>query len=158
MTDDEKSEIETLLESIREKLKLPTQTNLDDTTTWNIGDTMNYKDSMLDSTHTIDTSNWNINPTTYNYIQTPTITPLTTSHITNMGIGTTGSSASWATTNNFNFDINKYQNKEFETHMPGLHKINQMCEMFPAFKKAYDHMRTIYDLVHDEYLERKKEQ
>ena len=85
MTDDEKSEIETLLENIREKLKLPTQTNLDDTTTWTTGDTMNYKDNM------IDTSQWNINPTTYNYITTPTITPLTTSHITNMGIGTTGS-------------------------------------------------------------------
>jgi hypothetical protein len=152
MTDEESNEIDKLLDQIREKLKLPTQTNLDDTTTWTTGDSMNYKDSM------IDTSHWMINPTTYNYVPTPTITPLTTSHITNMGIGTTGSAASWATTNNFNFDINKYQNKEFETHMPGLHKINQMCEMFPAFKKAYDHMRTIYDLVHDEYLERKKEQ
>jgi len=147
MTDDEKSEIETLLENIREKLKLPTQTIVDDTTTWDIGDSMNYKDNM------IDTSQWNINPTTYNYITTPTITPLTTSHITNMGIGTTGSMAP------FTFDIgHQYQNKEFETHMPQLHKIKEMCEMFPAFKKAYDHMRTIYDLVHDEYLERKKEQ
>jgi hypothetical protein len=41
--------------------------------------------------------------------------------------------------------------------MPALHKMDEMREMFPAFKKAYDHMRTIYDLVHDEYLERKKE-
>ena len=148
MTDDEKSEIETLLESIREKLKLPTYTNLDDTTTWDIGDNLNYKDSM------IDTSQWNINPTIY-----PIIPPLTTTQINNMGIGTTGSAANWAQTNNFTFDIGaKYNNKEFETHMPGLHKINEMCEMFPAFKKAYDHMRTIYDLVHDEYLERKKEQ
>lgn len=149
MTDDEKTEIETLLESIREKLKLPTQTIVDDTTTWDIGDTMNYKDSMLDSTHTIDTSNWNLNPTTYNY----KLQPLTTYQIQNMGIGTTGSMAP------FTFDIgHKYHNKEFETHMPALHKMDEMREMFPAFKKAYDHMRTIYDLVHDEYLERKKEQ
>ena len=147
MTDDEKTEIETLLENIREKLKLPTQTNLDDTTTWTTGDTMNYKDSM------IDTSHWNINPTTYNYTPSPTIQPLTTYQIQNMGIGTTGSMAP------FTFDIgHKYHNKEFETHMPGIHKMDEMCEMFPAFKKAYDHMRTIYDLVHDEYLERKKEQ
>jgi len=151
MTDDDPTEIEKLLEQIREKLKLPTQTNLDDTTTWTTGDSMNYKDSM------IDTSQWSINPTIYNYIPTPTITPLTTSHITNMGIGTTGSSAGWATTNNFTFDLEKSRNKEFETHMPGLHKMDEMREMFPAFKKAYDHMRTIYDLVHDEYLERKKE-
>ena len=145
MTDDEKSEIETLLESIREKLKLPTHTNLDDPP-WTTGDSLNYKDTM------IDTSHWNINPTTYNYTPTPTITPLTTSHITNMGIGTTGSMAP------FTFDIgHKYHNKEFETHMPALHKMDEMREMFPAFKKAYDHMRTIYDLVHDEYLERKKE-
>jgi len=152
MTDEEKTEIETLLESIREKLKSPTVTNLDNTTTWTTGDSMNYKDTM------IDTSQWSINPTTYNYIPNPTITPLTTSHITNMGIGTTGSLANWATTNNFNFDLEKSRNKEFETHMPGLHKMDEMREMFPAFKKAYDHMRTIYDLVHDEYLERKKEQ
>ena len=145
MTDDEKTEIETLLESIREKLKSPTYTNLDDPP-WTSGDSLNYKDNM------IDTSQWNINPTTYNYITTPIITPLTTSHITNMGIGTTGSMAP------FTFDIgHKYHNKEFETHMPQLHKIKEMCEMFPAFKKAYDHMRTIYDLVHDEYLERIKE-
>ena len=152
MTDDEKSEIETLLENIREKLKLPTHTNLDDTTTWTTGDSMNYKDTM------IDTSQWNINPTTYNYIPTPTITPLTTSHITNMGIGTTGSAANWAQTNNFTFDHVKLHNKEFETHMPGIHKIDEMREMFPGFKKAWDHMRTVYDLVHEEYLERKKEQ
>ena len=145
MTDDEKSEIETLLESIREKLKLPTHTNLDDPP-WTTGDSLNYKDTM------IDTSHWNINPTTYNYTPSPTIQPLTTSHITNMGIGTTGSMAP------FTFDIgHKYHNKEFETHMPALHKMDEMREMFPAFKKAYDHMRTIYDLVHDEYLERKKE-
>jgi hypothetical protein len=151
MTDDEKSEIETLLENIREKLKLPTYTNLDNTTTWTTGDSMNYKDTM------IDTSHWNINPTTYNYTPTPSITPLTTSHITNMGIGTTGSMAPF-TMAPFTFDIgHKYHNKEFETHMPGVHKMDEMREMFPAFKKAYDHMRTIYDLVHDEYLERKKE-
>ena len=152
MTDEEKTEIETLLESIREKLKSPTVTNLDDTTTWTTGDSMNYKDSM------IDTSHWTINPSKYNYVTTPTIAPLTATQIHNMGIGTTGSSSGWATTNNFNFDLEKSRNKEFETHMPGLHKMNEMREMFPAFKKAYDHMRTIYDLVHDEYLERKKEQ
>ena len=144
MTDDEKSEIETLLENIREKLKLPT---------WTTGDTMNYKDSMSDSTHTIDTSNWNLAPTTIAPLTSTQLNGLTTSYITNMGIGTTGSMAP------FTFDIgHKYHNKEFETHMPQLHKIKEMCEMFPAFKKAYDHMRTIYDLVHDEYLERKKEQ
>lgn len=153
MTDDEKTEIETLLESIREKLKLPTYTNLDDTTTWTTGDSMNYKDTMLDSTYTIDTSQWNLAPTTIAPLTSTQLNGLTTSYITNMGIGTTGSMAP------FTFDIgHKYHNKEFETHMPGLHKINEMCEMFPAFKKAYDHMRTIYDLVHDEYLERKKEQ
>jgi len=152
MTDDESNEIDKLLEQIREKLKLPTQTNVDDTTTWTTGDSMNYKDSM------IDTSHWSLNPTVYNYIPTPSLQPLTAGHIHNMGIGTTGSSAGWATSNNFNFDLEKSRNKEFETHMPGLHKMNEMREMFPAFKKAYDHMRTIYDLVHDEYLERKKEQ
>jgi hypothetical protein len=152
MTDDEKSEIETLLESIREKLKLPTYTNLDNTTTWTTGDSMNYKDTMLDSTYTIDTSQWNLAPTTIAPLTSTQLNGLTTSYITNMGIGTTGSMAP------FTFDIgHKYQNKEFETHMPQLHKIKEMCEMFPGFKKAYDHMRTVYDLVHEEYQERIKE-
>lgn len=152
MTDEESNEIDKLLEQIREKLKSPTQTNLDDTTTWTTGDSMNYKDSM------IDTSHWSLNTTPYTYITpTPAILPLTSTQIHNMGIGTTGSSAGWATTNTFTFDLEQSRNKEFETHMPGLHKINEMCKMFPGFKKAYDHMRTVYDLVHDEYLERKKE-
>ena len=144
MTDDGSNEIDKLLEQIREKLKLPTATNLDDTTTWTTGDSMNYKDSM------IDTSYWSL--------PAASLAPLTSTQIHNMGIGTTGSSPGWATTNNFNFNLEKSRNKEFETHMPGLHKMNEMREMFQAFKKAYDHMRTIYDLVHDEYLERKKEQ
>ena len=150
MSDKEKTEIEQLLENIRKKIV--EQTNIDGTTTWDTVGSVNYKDSI------IDTSHWTINPTTYNFIPSPTITPLTTSHITNMGIGTTGSSPGWATTNNFTFDLEKLKNKEFETHMPGIHKINEMREMFPGFKKAYDHMRTVYDLVHEEYLERKKEQ
>ena len=150
MTDEESNEIDKLLANIREKLKTTTQT-VDNNMTWTTNDSMIYKDSI------VDTSHWTINPTTYNYVPTPTITPLTQTQIHNMGIGTTGSSpSSWTTINDSIFDINKYQNKEFETHMPGIHKIKEMCEMFPGFKKAYDHMRTIYDLVHDEYLERKK--
>jgi hypothetical protein len=137
MTDDE---IEKMLEEIRNKVSTK---NIDGPMSTVPGGSVMWN---LDTSPIVDTTS----------MWSPTIAPLTTTQIHNMGIGTTGSSAVWATTNNFNFDLEKSRNKEFETHMPGLHKMDEMREMFPAFKKAYDHMRTVYDLVHDEYLERKK--
>lgn len=111
-------------------------------------------DNQMTNNSTIDTTQWNLG-NTMNYVPYPftsTFHPLTTTQIQNMGIGTTGSMAGPDLT----FDLGKIHNKEFETHLPGIHKINELREMFPGFKKAWDHMRTIYDLVNEEYIERKK--
>lgn len=106
---------------------------------------------QIDNT-TIDTTKWNLN-NTMNYIPYPTtFPPLTTTQIQNMGIGTTGSMPA----STVSLDISKLNYKDFETTIPSLYKINEMREMFPGFKKAWDHMRTIYDLVNEEYIERKK--
>ena len=110
-------------------------------------------DNLQLDTSTIDTTQWNLN-NTMNYIPYPTTTfhPLTTTQIQNMGIGTTGSMVG----PNLTFDLSKLHQKDFENTIPSLYKINEMREMFPGFKKAWDHMRTIYDLVNEEYIERKK--
>ena len=144
MTQEESDDINRILKEIREKLVCQTDDDL-----YNTNNTMDYKVNMLDPFHTIDASQWphhhNINTWTTNNIP-----PITTTQIQNMGIGTTGSMAP------FTFDIGKLNHKDFETYMPGIHKINEMCDMFPGFKKAWDHMRTVYDLVQEEYKERKK--
>ena len=149
MTNEEKTDkIKQMLDDVKKLILEKDITALGDASTNTV---MPVKSSFT----TIDMSQWSTLNSPFTYT-TPTFTPLTTSHITNMGIGTTGSSGILSSTISGNFDINKYQNKEFETHLPGLHKINEMREMFPGFQKAWDHMRTIYDLVQEEYIERKK--
>ena len=41
--------------------------------------------------------------------------------------------------------------EEFETHLPSIGKIKEMCEMYPGMKKAFDNFKDIYDLVKDDY-------
>ena len=35
--------------------------------------------------------------------------------------------------------------------MPSLHKIDNMCEHYPALKIAYEKFKTIYKLVNQDY-------
>jgi hypothetical protein len=41
--------------------------------------------------------------------------------------------------------------REFETHMPDLRTVNEMCELYPGFKKAFEHFKTMYNLTIEEY-------
>lgn len=43
---------------------------------------------------------------------------------------------------------------EFETCMPPLSTIKDMCEIYPGLKKAFDHFKDIYDLVKDDFQAR----
>lgn len=45
--------------------------------------------------------------------------------------------------------------KEFVDTMPPMSTIKEMCEVYPGFKKAFDHFKDIYDLVKDDYEARK---
>jgi len=49
----------------------------------------------------------------------------------------------------YTFNINT--DVDFETSMPSLHKINNMCEHYPALKIAYEKFKTIYKLVNQDY-------
>ena len=51
-------------------------------------------------------------------------------------------------------DIKFPEYTEFQNTLPDIHKVQQMCEMYPGLKNAYEHFQTIYKLVHDDYLER----
>lgn len=45
--------------------------------------------------------------------------------------------------------------KEFVDVMPNMDKVKEMCEVYPGFKKAFDHFKDIYDLVKGDYEARK---
>lgn len=51
----------------------------------------------------------------------------------------------WAT----NID---WEQTEFVNKMPSLDKINNMCEHYPALKKAFENLKSIYKMVHQDYV------
>jgi len=40
---------------------------------------------------------------------------------------------------------------EFEDHMPSVAKVEDMCNDYPALKKAYENFKTIYKMVHQDW-------
>lgn len=46
--------------------------------------------------------------------------------------------------------------KEFETHMPDLTTVKNMCNKYPAMQRAYDHFVITYLLLKDDYDTEKK--
>ena len=53
--------------------------------------------------------------------------------------------------------MSDWDGKDFEDRMPDMYKIKEMCDMYPGFKKAFDHLRTIYNLIQDDYQERQRD-
>lgn len=93
----------------------------------------------------------------------------TTDTLTNFNITTSSSPMNWnsivftgatgptGTTGTVEPDYSfiDFNGKELIDFMPALEKINEMCSMYPGLKIAFDHFKTIYTLVHDDYTERK---
>lgn len=46
---------------------------------------------------------------------------------------------------------------EFEDTMPEVAKIEDMCNDYPALEKAYENFKTIYKMVHQDWIGRQKE-
>lgn len=46
---------------------------------------------------------------------------------------------------------------EFEDTMPDVAKIEDMCNDYPALEKAYENFKTIYKMVHQDWVGRQKE-
>ena len=40
---------------------------------------------------------------------------------------------------------------EFEDHMPDVAKVEDMCNDYPALKKAYENFKSIYTMVHQDW-------
>ena len=40
---------------------------------------------------------------------------------------------------------------DFESTMPSIYKVNNMCKHYPALSKAYENFKTIYKMVEQDY-------
>lgn len=60
--------------------------------------------------------------------------------------------------NTINLDnVSIIQPVEFEDQMPDVAKIEDMCNDYPALAKAYDNFKTIYKMVHQDWVGRQKD-
>ena len=91
----------------------------------------------MDTTVTIDTS---VNEDLYNMdgisVSTITLGPDTV---------TLDEPTHWA-------DNITWEQTEFVDIMPSLDKINNMCEHYPALEKAFENLKSIYKMVHQDYV------
>lgn len=46
---------------------------------------------------------------------------------------------------------------EFEDHMPSVAKVEDMCREYPTLEKAYENFKTIYKMVHQDWVGRQRE-
>jgi len=100
---------------------------------------------------TMDTTVTGWDPTWNDMAQTITIDSLTVDTVDTSTYTLTGDTND-DTFGDYNFTLNP---KEFVDHMPSVSKINDMCEEYPALKQAWDNFRTIYEMVHQDWIDRK---
>ena len=55
----------------------------------------------------------------------------------------------FSSTDDFSITIN--DPVEFEDYMPDVAKVEDMCNDYPALKKAYENFKTIYAMVHQDW-------
>ena len=48
-------------------------------------------------------------------------------------------------------------NEIFRDCMPGVYEVESMCEEYPALEKAYENFKTIYKMVHQDWVGKQKE-
>ena len=53
----------------------------------------------------------------------------------------------------YTFNVPVFENSvEFEDCMPNLEKVTNMCELYPALNTAFKNFKTIYKMVHQDYV------
>lgn len=68
----------------------------------------------------------------------------------------------WSDANNAVFSIDGItldsSYVEFEDTMPEVAKIEDMCKEYPALEKAYENFKTMYKLVHQDWVGNQKKE
>lgn len=119
-------------------------TTLDDITVGNITiDVGNSSTYGLTDTITLDTSNITLSSGSgYNYNMG---TVVIGGGLSNSTIGTISTSS----ISDFNIGINIPE--EWVNCFPDWERVQQMCEMYPGLKIAFERLKVVYDLVKDDF-------
>lgn len=79
---------------------------------------------------------------------------------TNNTFNVVNSNLDWVTISDDTIDLNNItivEPIEFEDTMPSVAKVEDMCNDYPALEKAYDNFKTIYKMVHQDWVGRQKQ-
>ena len=106
-------------------------------------------DIIINPDH-VSVTGWD--PTWQDMATTVTIDSLTADIIDTSIYTLTGVTNDDGNFGDYNFTLNP---KEFEDHMPSVSKINDMCEEYPALNQAWENFRTMYEFVHQDWIDRK---
>lgn len=80
--------------------------------------------------------------------------------VTNNTFNVVNNSLDWVTISDSTIDLNNItvvDPIEFEDEMPSVAKVEDMCNDYPALEKAYDNFKTIYKMVHQDWVGRQKQ-
>jgi len=113
---------------------------------------MTNMNSKLDEILTVDTSvdediTFSVSDITISSIDTSNIDTITIDTASTISLDTTH----WA-------DGITWQQTEFEDTMPNLSKVENMCKEYPALDKAYENFRTVYAMVHQDWIGKSKDE
>jgi hypothetical protein len=70
-------------------------------------------------------------------------------------------SSQWITisSNDINIDTLSFPSPiEWEHEFPAFHKVEEMCKDYPALEKAYENFKTIYKMVEQDYIGKKRDE
>lgn len=78
---------------------------------------------------------------------------------TNNTFNVVNNNLDWVTITDSTIDLSSIttQPVEFEDTMPDVAKIEDMCNDYPALEKAYENFKTIYKMVHQDWVGRQKQ-
>ena len=99
-----------------------------------------------------DTSTWSSNTISIGdltYAMPSTSESITLDTIDTSFVNDTGSE--------YTFNVGSTADKVFVDSMPSVHRIQEMCELYPALAKAYEQFKLIYKMTEQDYKGKLKE-
>jgi hypothetical protein len=107
---------------------------------------------------TIETDTLSIDTSTYSTYNTGDIILTSNNGMQVYDINNTWTSIGDLTTDTIDLSsISITEPVEFEDTMPDVAKVEDMCNDYPALAKAYENFKNIYNMVHQDWVGKQKE-